>query len=287
MVDTIAGLAVARTVAAVRQQVAAWRAQGQTVALVPTMGALHEGHLGLLDLAGQHADRVLVSIFVNPTQFAAGEDFDTYPRTLERDCALCRDRGADLVFATPASEMYDGDFQTHVAVQRLGSGLCALSRPHFFGGVATVVLKLLNIAAADVAVFGDKDYQQLQVIRRMAIDLHHPTRIVGAPTARERDGLAMSSRNAYLSADERQRAGSIHRGLQAARTAASAGTHARADLIKAVSQTIEASAGRVDYIDLVDRQTLAPIDRLDGEARLVVAAFFGQTRLIDNVAIGD
>ena len=284
--EIIGGLAVVRSVAAVRAQVAAWRAAGRTVGLVPTMGALHEGHLGLIDLARRHADRVLVSIFVNPTQFAPGEDFAVYPRALAADCTLCHGRGADLAFTPAAAEMYDADFQTRIEVQRLGSGLCALSRPHFFGGVATVVLKLLNIAMADVAVFGDKDYQQLQVIRRMVRDMNHPTRIVGAPLAREPDGLAMSSRNAYLSPDHRQQAPAIYRGLQLACAAAAAGRRDRSGLIALVVAEIEASGGRVDYVDLVDADSLLALDQADGPARLLVAAFYGATRLIDNAAIG-
>ena len=283
--ERIGGLPIVREIAALRAQVAAWRAAEQTVALVPTMGALHEGHLGLIDLARAHVDRVIVSIFVNPTQFAPGEDFATYPRTLARDCELCQGRGAHVVFAPPAAEMYDADFQTRIEVQQLGSGLCGRSRPHFFAGVATVVLKLLNIAMADVAVFGDKDYQQLQVIRRMVRDVNHPTRIVGAPVARAPDGLAMSSRNAYLSSDQRHQAAAIYRGLQLARAAAAAGERDRHGLIELVRAEIEASGGRVDYVDLVDAGSLKSLDRARGSARLAVAAFFGATRLIDNLAI--
>lgn len=285
MNEIVAGLPVARTVTAVRAQVAAWRGAGQSVALVPTMGALHEGHLGLIELARAQADRVIVSIFVNPTQFAAGEDFEDYPRTLERDCRLCRQRRADLAFVPPASEMYDAGFQTRIQVERLGSGLCGQSRPHFFGGVAVVVLKLLNIVMAEVAVFGDKDYQQLQVIRRMVRDLNHPTRIVGAPIAREADGLAMSSRNAYLDPNQRAQAAAIHRGLQRARDAALQGTHDRAALVALVAAEIAASGGQIDYVDLVEASTLEPVANALAPARLLVAARYGQTRLIDNMAV--
>ncbi len=286
MISVVAGLRVAHTVVAIRQQIAAWRAEGLTIALVPTMGALHEGHLGLLDLAAQHADRVVVSIFVNPTQFAPGEDLERYPRTLERDCELSAERGAHLAFAPAAAEMYAAEDQTRVSVARLGSGLCAMSRPHFFGGVATVVCKLLNIVGADVAIFGEKDYQQLQVIRRMVIDLHHPTRIVGAPIAREADGLAMSSRNAYLSADERQRAAAIHRGLLAARAAVTTGVCAREAIVTIVAAEIKAAGGRLDYVELVDPHTLTSLDTVESVGRLAVAAFFGATRLIDNMVVG-
>jgi len=285
MIDTLAGLPVVRNVVDLRQQVAAWRALEQTVALVPTMGALHEGHMGLIDLAREHAERVIVSIFVNPTQFAPDEDFERYPRDLERDCALSAGRGADIVFAPAAEALYDTDFQTTIVVDRLGQGLCAISRPQFFGGVATVVCKLLNIAAADVAIFGEKDYQQLQVIRQMVRDLHHPTRIVAAPTARESDGLAMSSRNAMLSEDDRRAAPAIYAGLVAAQRAALKNTRARDGLVDIVRRAVEAAGGRLDYIDLVNAHTLESLDHLHGPARLAVAAFFGATRLIDNVAI--
>ncbi len=278
----VAGVDVVRTVAGLR---ALRRGLAGSVALVPTMGALHEGHLTLVDHAATLADYVVVSIFVNPTQFAPGEDFDSYPRTFEADCALCASRGVAVVFAPLASEMYpDGD-QTEVQAPALGSGLCGVTRPHFFAGVARVVLKLLNIAQADAAVFGEKDYQQLQVIRRMARDLHHPTRIVGAPTHREPDGLAMSSRNRYLSAPQRHAAAAIYRALRGVQTAVSQGERDAARLIDAAKAEIVAAGGEPDYVAIVDAQNLNELARIDRPARAAVAAWFGEARLIDNVAL--
>ena len=219
MLETVAGVQVARTPAQVRAWTQQARAAGKRTALVPTMGALHAGHLTLVTAARQHAEAVIVSVFVNPMQFGPKEDFAAYPRPFEKDCALCAAAGVDLVYAPTAATMYPPGFQSHVAVEQLTQGLCGAARPTHFRGVTTVVLKLLNIAQADVAVFGEKDFQQLQTLKRMAQDLDHPTAVLGAPIAREPDGLAMSSRNVYLTAEERQAAPAIFRALTAAQAA--------------------------------------------------------------------
>ena len=260
--------------------------RGGKIALVPTMGALHEGHLSLVDTAKRQADHVVVTIFVNPRQFAAGEDIDSYPRTLEADYRMCQERGVGLVVAPAADEIYPDGYQTSVTVEQLGLGkLCAVSRPHFFGGVATAVLKLLNIAMADVAVFGEKDYQQLQVIKRMCRDLHHPTRIIGSPLVREKSGLAMSSRNRYLSDDELDAAASISKALFAMQAAVQSGRSEVAPMLAEAAAAIAASGGRVDYLSAVDAETLEPIASVQKPARALVAAWFGPARLIDNLAL--
>jgi len=278
---------VLHTVASVRAWTASRREAGERIGLVPTMGALHEGHLSLVDTARGHADAVLVTVFVNPKQFAPGEDLDSYPRTLGADVAMCAERGAAAVFAPNAREMYPGGFQTAVEVSELGLGrLCAVSRPHFFGGVATVVLKLLNIAMADVAVFGDKDYQQLQVIKRMCRDLDHPTAIVGSPLVREESGLAMSSRNRYLSDEERAAAAGISAALFAMADAVAAGQRDVRLLTARAHEAVTAAGGAVDYVSIVDAADLEPIASVQTAARGLMAATFGGARLIDNGALG-
>lgn len=283
--EEVAGQTVARTPADLRAWVAGQRRSGRRVALVPTMGALHAGHLSLVDVARQHAEAVVVTIFVNPLQFGPSEDFDRYPRQLLADAELCHRAGVGLVFAPERSAMYPAGFQTHVEVEQLTRGLCGASRPGHFRGVTTVVLKLLNLAMADAAVFGEKDWQQLQAIARMALDLDHPTAIVGAPIVREPDGLAMSSRNVYLSPDERQRAATIHRALQAAREQVLAGQRDAGMVRGQIAETIAASGGRVDYVEVADPHSLQPLDRIDRPARALVAAFYGRTRLLDNLAL--
>lgn len=278
---------VVSSVAALRQRVAAWRAQGLSVGFVPTMGALHEGHLALVRHALERCDRALVSIFVNPSQFAPSEDLDRYPRTLESDCASLAAVGAHLVFAPSAREMYPADFSTGVRVGVLGEGLCAVTRPHFFGGVATVVTKLLNQAQADVAVFGEKDYQQLLVVRRLARDLDIPTEIVGYPTQREADGLALSSRNAYLSADQRRTAAGLNAVLRETAGALAGGTAVDEALATARAALLARGFTRIDYVELRDAETLAPVERTgERPARLLAAAWLGEVRLIDNIPVG-
>ncbi len=262
------------------------RGRGGRVALVPTMGALHEGHLSLVDTAKRHAEHVVVSIFINPKQFAAGEDLDSYPRTLDDDVRMLEARGVGLVFAPSGREMYPDGFQTAIEVTQLGTGkLCAISRPHFFGGVATVVMKLLNIAMADVAIFGEKDYQQLQVIRRMCADMNHLTEIIGSPLVREESGLAMSSRNRYLAPQQAEAATAISKALFAMQRAVAKG-HVNTDgLVREATAMITAAGGRVDYVQTVDAATLEPIASVQSAARCLAAVWFGEARLIDNIAL--
>lgn len=270
------------TVRGVRGASRAARAEGKRVALVPTMGCLHEGHLALVRRARELGDFVVVSIFVNPTQFGPGEDFDRYPRALERDCELLRGEGVDVVFAPPAGEMYPAGFQTTVTVGRLSEPLCGARRPGHFRGVATVVAKLFGAVEPDVAVFGEKDYQQLQVIRRMAADLDLPVVVEGVPTVREPDGLALSSRNAYLSAEERRSALGLSRALARARELVAAG-EARPWVLEAAARAVLEDAGlRIDYAELRHPETLEPMESAAPRALLALAAFAGTTRLIDN-----
>ena len=268
-----------------RLSISAWKSEEKSVALVPTMGALHEGHLSLVRLAKEKAERVVVSIFVNPAQFAPNEDFDSYPRTREDDVAMLRALGVDLVFAPSRAEVYPDDFSTSVKVTGISEGLCGASRPHFFGGVATVVAKLLNQCQADYAIFGEKDYQQLLVIRRMARDLDINTTILGGPIVREKDGLAMSSRNAYLSASERKTAPVLFAALSETAKALAGGL----DTDRALSETTTSlkNAGfKVDYLEVRDSTDLSPIDgAVSRPARIFAAAYLGKTRLIDNVAV--
>ena len=274
------------TVAALRRQVQSWRKDGHRIGFVPTMGALHEGHLSLVTRALEDADRVVASIFVNPAQFAQGEDFDTYPRTLQADAAKLAKAGCHLLFAPTVLEMYPNGFASSVHVEGPAFGLESQSRPHFFGGVATVVTKLLNQVQPDLAVFGEKDYQQLLVIRRLARDLDLPVDIVGAETSRDGDGLALSSRNAYLSPAERERAGRLNVILaELAREIRSGQPLEPAQM--AARERAEAVFDSVDYIEVRDADTLEPIvaERVSGPARVLAAVRVGKTRLIDNMAV--
>ena len=285
--EQIAGVQIARTPLEVRAWVQQKRAAGQRIGLVPTMGALHAGHLSLVEHARQHADVVIVTIFVNPLQFGPKEDFSAYPRPFEADCQKCADAGVDLIYAPTPETMYPPHFQTHVEVEKLTLGLCGQSRPTHFRGVTTVVLKLLNVAMADVAVFGEKDFQQLQTLKRMALDLDHPTQILGAPILREADGLAMSSRNVYLSAEERAAAPGIVQALRAARAQVQSSAQDPQAIRAQVWQKLEQAGGRVDYVELVDPQTLEPVQNLQLPTRLIVAVWFGKARLLDNLALRD
>ena len=270
-------LPTVRTVADVRAHVAAWRRAGLSVALVPTMGALHEGHLTLIREGAKLADRVAASIFVNPTQFGPNEDFERYPRREEQDCALLKGAGAHLLYAPGVSEIYPKGFQTTVTVAKVSSGLCGDTRPVHFAGVATVVTKLLLQVSPDAALFGEKDYQQLQVIKRLVRDLDIPVRVIGVPTVREADGLALSSRNAYLSPEERRRAATLYRVLCAVAAGRATTDAARADLL-------QAGFTSVDYLEIRDAETLEPA-ALSPSARVIGAAWMGATRLIDNVSV--
>ena len=277
---------VLESVAALRVQRAAWRVAGERVALVPTMGALHQGHISLVQLARLHATRVVVSIFVNPTQFAPGEDFAAYPRTFEGDCAMLAAAGADAVFHPGVEMIYPDGFATSVEMRGPAvAGLEDLVRPTHFAGVATIVAKLLIQAAPDVAVFGEKDFQQLAVIRRLVLDLDLPVEIIGAPTLRDPDGLALSSRNAYLSEAETAIAPRLHACLARVADDLQKGDSAKRLLDEARAE-MTAAGFAVDYLELRQARDLAPVTQKSaGPMRLLVAAKLGRTRLIDNVAV--
>jgi pantoate--beta-alanine ligase len=276
-------IATARTVKDLRAQVAKWRQAGETVALVPTMGALHAGHLSLIGSAKGHAGRIVASIFVNPSQFGPKEDFKRYPRDEAGDVEKLAQEGVDLVFIPSTDEMYPAGFATKVSLPSLTEDLCGAARPNHFEGVATVVTKLLLQCGPDVAVFGEKDFQQLLVIKRLVRDLNIPVEIVAAPIVREKDGLALSSRNFYLSADERTRAPILHQVLS--ETAASLANGEGCDAATSAGRfKLEAKGFRVDYVAVRDPETLAPLfGPIQGPARVMGAAYLGATRLIDNV----
>jgi pantoate--beta-alanine ligase len=277
-------LAILRTISQLRATITAWRQDGQSVALVPTMGALHDAHMALMREARTRADRVVATIFVNPTQFAADEDLDTYPRREATDIAKLQEDGIDLLFAPDADEIYPPGFATTVTVAGVSEGLCGDYRPGHFSGVATVVTKLLLQALPDVALFGEKDYQQLQVIRGLARDLDIPVSIVGVPTVREADGLAMSSRNLHMSSHERTIAPQMYQTL----TTVAERIHNGDDVGTACAAGREAltAAGfaPVEYLELRDAQSLAPGDITD-PCRILAAAWLGDTRLIDNIPL--
>lgn len=255
---------------------------GKTIGFVPTMGYLHDGHMSLIDIARQKADVVIVSIFVNPTQFAPNEDFDRYPRDFDGDIAKCAEHGADVIYAPEASEMYRSDASTWVEETVLSKPLCGASRPVFYRGVTTVVSKLFLLAQPDFAVFGLKDAQQCFVIQRMVRDLNFPVEIIPAPLVRDADGLALSSRNRYLSADERTRALSIHRSLETAKKRIIADRSCMDAAVKDAADAITAAGGRVDYVDILDCDTMKYPGSGSCRVILAAAAFFGTTRLIDN-----
>jgi len=279
------GPRVLRTVSALRRALQPWR-RGGAIALVPTMGALHRGHLVLVQQARRRARRVVVSIFVNPTQFAPGEDFGSYPRRFAEDIAALRAEKVDIVWAPTPAAMYPDDFATRLAPE--GAALAGLEdkvRPHFFGGVGTVVAKLFTQVQPDFAMFGEKDYQQLRVVTQMARDLDLAVRVVGVPTVRESDGLAMSSRNAYLTESERQIAPVLYRVLKTSAADIKAGEPVES-VVAAGRAKIRLAGFTLDYFEARHAHTLAPIDRRrDGPMRLLVAAKIGKTRLIDNIAV--
>ena len=280
-----AGIATAATVDALRGAVREWRSRGESVALVPTMGGLHAGHLALVAEARRRCRRVVASIFVNPAQFGAGEDLDTYPRDPAGDRARLEALGVDLLFAPSVAEMYGPGFSTEVRVAGVGEGLCADQRPLHFTGVATVVAKLLSQCLPDVALFGEKDYQQLLVVRRLARDLDILVEIVGVPTVREADGLALSSRNAYLSAEGRAVAGRLNRVLADAARRIAGGEEVAGALAGARERLVSAGFDDVDYLELRDAETLAPVEALRCPARLLAAVRVGGCRLIDNLPV--
>jgi pantoate--beta-alanine ligase len=277
---------IVRAFPMLKRVIGKWRARREVIALVPTMGALHAGHLALVRLARRRADRVIVSIFVNPTQFAANEDLGTYPRTFTADVAALANVGADLVWAPSLTTMYPAGSATRVVPE--GAALAGLEdtfRPHFFAGVATVVAKLLIQCEPDIAVFGDKDYQQLIVVRRLTRDLGLKTRIIGAPTIREPDGLALSSRNRYLSAKERSAAPALYRVLRQCADEIASGKAVAGVLARGRAE-IKAAGFSLDYLETRDSVTLAPLGQTSSRSiRLLVAARIGKTRLIDNVGV--
>jgi pantoate--beta-alanine ligase len=275
-----------RTVPALRRAVAAYHDAGETIALIPTMGALHAGHLALVRDARKRTDRVAVSIFVNPTQFAPHEDLASYPRTFDADLAALAREQVDLVWAPDAETMYPAGFATRIAPEGAATaGLEDKFRPQFFGGVATVVAKLLIQVAPDLAIFGEKDYQQLKVVMRLAVDLDLPTTIIGLPTIREADGLALSSRNAYLSPAERAKAPTLHRVLNQSAHAIAAGEPVD-DVLARGRAEVTAAGFALDYLEARHADSLGPIQSpQDGPIRLLVAAKIGRTRLIDNVPV--
>lgn len=280
------GPRVARTVPALRRAVAALRNAGDGVALVPTMGALHAGHLALVRAAKKQARRVVVSIFVNPTQFAPNEDFANYPRRFAADLKVLAEAKVDLIWAPSAAVMYPDGFATRIAPAGAAqAGLEDKFRPHFFGGVATVVAKLFTQVTPDLALFGQKDYQQLRVVTQMAADLDLPVKVVGIPTVRERDGLALSSRNAYLSAEERARAPALYRVLKESAARIKRGEPPSRALSDGAAAIMRAGFA-LDYLEAREARTLAPASsHQDGQIRLLVAARIGKTRLIDNIAV--
>lgn len=270
----------------VREQVREWRREGLSVGLVPTMGYLHEGHKSLIDKAVEQNDRVVVSVFVNPIQFGPGEDLATYPRDLERDAALCEAAGASLIFHPEKENMYFDDFCTYVDMDGLTKGLCGKTRPTHFRGVCTVVSKLFNIVQPDRAYFGQKDAQQLAVIRRMVRDLNFNLQIIGCPIIREEDGLAKSSRNTYLSSEERKAATILHKGLLRGEELIQNGEKSASVIIEEITRVIESEPlAKIDYVEVVDFDRIEKIDIIEGTVLTAVAVYIGKTRLIDNFII--
>lgn len=277
---------VVSTVCETRAQVKEWKNQGLTVGLVPTMGYLHEGHQSLIKKAVEENDRVVVSVFVNPIQFAPNEDLETYPRDLEADKRLCDSTGADLIFHPTPDEMYPDGFSTHIQMDNLTKELCGKTRPTHFGGVCTVVGKLFNIVQPDKAYFGQKDAQQLAIIKRMVRDLNFDIEIVGCPIIREPDGLAKSSRNTYLSADERKAALILSKAIKLGKEMVEGGERNAQTIIKAMTDKINTEPlARIDYVNVVDALSIEPLDVVKGEVLVAIAVYIGKTRLIDNFII--
>ncbi|MDP7601179.1 MAG: pantoate--beta-alanine ligase [Rhodospirillales bacterium] len=276
---------IVRTVADLRQRLTAWRQDGLTVGLVPTMGALHDGHFSLVEQAVQSNDRTITSLFVNPKQFGSTEDLDVYPRDEATDVAALAARGVDLLFAPNVEEMYPDSAVTAITVPGIGDVLEGAFRPGFFTGVATVVAKLLIQSLPDRAYFGEKDYQQLCVIKRLTKDLDLPIDIAGCPIVREPDGLALSSRNAYLNAGERQAAPALHQTLVSTGNALAKGAAVAASVSAATAELLKAGFTKVDYIAVCDPANLEELEKISGQARLLAAAWLGKARLIDNIAI--
>ncbi|SHI42826.1 pantothenate synthetase [Malonomonas rubra DSM 5091] len=266
-----------------QQRALAERSEGRRISFVPTMGYLHAGHISLLEEGRKRGDLLVLSIFVNPTQFGQGEDFEDYPRDLQRDAELADEAGVDIIFAPVASAMYPKGYATYVYVENITEGLCGASRPGHFRGVTTVVSKLFNIVQPHVALFGNKDFQQLAVIRRMVLDLNMPIEVVGMPIFREEDGLAMSSRNVYLSAEQRKQALALSQALTTARNLAAVGDLDCAEIISTISEDIAKQPdARIDYIKICHQLTLHEQSAVDQDSVLLLAVYIGKTRLIDN-----
>jgi len=277
---------IIRDIAMLHRAVTALKQGGKSVALVPTMGSLHDGHLSLVRMAKRVADHAVVSIFVNPTQFGPNEDFDAYPRDEARDAAMLAQEGTGLLWAPDVSIMYPASHSTHIEVAELGADYCGAARPGHFDGVATVVAKLFNQVRPDVAIFGEKDWQQLAIIRRMARDLDFGIDILGAPIARDSDGLALSSRNAYLSMEQRAAATAFPEALSAAAKAIAGGADVGETLAKAAAAIVNGGFDSVDYVALADADSLVRLTDFRSPARLLAAARIGKTRLIDNYPVG-
>lgn len=273
---------IVSTITEVREQAGEWKKAGNTVGFVPTMGYLHEGHMSLIDAAGEN-DKVVVSIFVNPMQFGPNEDLASYPRDLEHDAALCEAHGVDLIFHPTPEEMYGENFYSYVDMNVLTQELCGLSRPVHFRGVCTVVAKLFNIVTPDKAYFGQKDAQQLAVIKRMVKDLNMPLTVIGCPIVREEDGLAKSSRNTYLSAEERKAALVLSRSIFLGRQMVENGERDCKKIIVAMREEIEKEPlAKIDYVKIVNLDTVQQIDKISGDVLAAIAVYIGKTRLIDN-----
>jgi pantoate--beta-alanine ligase len=276
---------IIRDIITLRTAISSLRDNGATIALVPTMGALHEGHMALVDEAHRHASHVVTSIFVNPKQFGPNEDLDAYPRREEKDATLLREHKTAILWAPTVEEMYPAGFASNISVTGVSDGLCGAARPGHFDGVATVVCKLLNQVRPDIALFGEKDYQQLAVIRRMVRDLDLPFMIAGIPTQRAQDGLALSSRNAYMTEQERTAAVALPRALGDAARRITAGEDCATILTQSIQALLSHGFASVDYFELCDADTLQPLSQWDRPARLLAAARMGKTRLIDNIAV--
>lgn len=276
---------ILRSIDIIKRELDRRRAKGRTVGLVPTMGFLHEGHLSLIRKARKETDTVVVSIFVNPVQFGADEDYEEYPRDLKKDAAVCREAGVDYIFYPSAKGMYPKGYCTYVAVEGLTANLCGKHRPVHFRGVATVVAKLFEITRPDIAYFGQKDAQQAVVIKRMARDLDMDVRVKVMPVVREDDGLAMSSRNSYLSSDERMLAPTVYRALQLGRDLIKLGDRDASNVISEMRRMLSRVVSKIDYISIVDPDTLLDVKRIKGKVLIAAAVRFGNTRLIDNITV--
>lgn len=277
---------LAKTIESVRASVRVARSQGKKIGFIPTMGALHTGHISLIEAAKQQTDFVVVSIFVNPTQFGPGEDFQKYPRPFEQDLEICRQHGVDVVFAPAPAEMYPGENLTWVTVEKLSEPLCGQFRPGHFRGVATVCAKLFNIVQPDVAFFGQKDAQQAVVIKRMVADLNMPLEIVVCPTVREPDGLAMSSRNRYLNQNQRKDAAYIYKSLQKCQQMIKASVTDARQIISEMRKILsQIPSAKIEYVSIVDAETLQSLDRIAGKILAAVAIRIGSARLIDNILV--